>query len=216
MDSHTHPGPTRLVGQTISYVRQVELNMDATVPPRSQDPGSRHQSGSTPLPPVASRQPSLRVVATVSLLFFIIGFAYVLVRGIWVHRTRSTFFCSRNLRNIFVAGRRLPPRHRARPCFISAAHLMLRQSYPITPRESAYIYPESPRIDYTVYHGPETGALLCPLDPDYARKRGPALAGSPDIMSSYTWCPDSRTLAYCPYHGLVLRPDGRIEDGRLR
>lgn len=54
-------------------------------------------------------------------------------------------------------------------------------------------------------------SLLCPSDPDFAVKvvmlKSPVL----DFEPSYRWCPDDRTLAYCPYHHYALLRDDTTE-----
>ncbi len=54
-------------------------------------------------------------------------------------------------------------------------------------------------------------SLLCPSDPGFAVKvvmiKSPVL----DFEPSYRWCPDDRTLAYCPYHHYAMLRDGTIE-----
>jgi hypothetical protein len=51
---------------------------------------------------------------------------------------------------------------------------------------------------------------ICAKDPKYLVKVAKASQGLP-YNPSYIWHPDARTLAYCPYCGLAVLLDGKLE-----
>jgi len=52
--------------------------------------------------------------------------------------------------------------------------------------------------------------LICAKDPKYLMKVAKASQNLP-YEPSYLWHPDARTLAYCPYCGLAVLLDGKLE-----
>lgn len=54
------------------------------------------------------------------------------------------------------------------------------------------------------------GILICPRDPNYHLKLAKMSQNLP-YEPSYQWHPDERTLAYCPYCGLAVLLDGKLE-----
>ncbi len=93
---------------------------------------------------------------------------------------------------------------------LGAVIQVLGRPFLITERESEYLMPEAEE-HYAQYAGPSLDALLCTEDPAYGEQIGVAMAGDPGVRPSYVWCPDTRTLAHCPFHRLAVLRDGRLE-----
>lgn len=151
-----------------------------------------------------------KIFVTAALLF-LAGFGLIIVRSFWEVATMPRRGCQLNLRRLYVAHRKLPIKYRQRPCPMAAVHVVLRGSYLLTVEDSRYIHPDRRDPIWVAYSAPTPEALVCMADPQYACKIGPTFGGALPTEPSYVWCPDPRTLAYCPFHRHALLKDGRIE-----
>ena len=150
----------------------------------------------------------LRVqILTAGLLMFILGWVTSAFSIIRVWRDEPLVLCQNNLRSIYLTNRKLPMDKRDD---ISAMANKLNTSFLITKKDSEYLNPLS-EIHVTQYVGPMLESLLCREDPAYGAKIGLVMAETTDFKPSYQWRPDSKTLAYCPFHKLACTLKGNVE-----
>lgn len=150
-------------------------------------------------------------VLAVAVLMFVGGFSSVVVTAVWQYRGQPERVCEQNLRRLYVAYRKLPLRYRQRPCPIEAVAVVLGQPFLLTADDFRYLDPTIKNPPIMAYGGPELEVLVCMKDPLWVQKIAPTAARAFTLAPSYDWCPDAKTLAYCPFHHFALRWDGRIE-----
>ncbi len=131
----------------------------------------------------------------------------------WQRAKNVAPYCEYNLKALWVVSRHcsvrfgtpFPPPLETVQTFVDSGQPIL-----LTPRISEYLgYPhhEGMHVDFR-------GTLICARDPKYALKMAKMSQNLP-YEPSYQWCPDRRTLAYCPYCGLAVLLDGKIEKRSL-
>jgi hypothetical protein len=125
-------------------------------------------------------------------------------------RPSSADVCRSHLRCLYIASRKLPAAERRPSPSLSGVWRNLARGFLLLEADQQYLAPGQ-RGYVVAESGPMVWCLLCEGDPRYGLKIGPALAGDSDFSTSFTWCPDARTLAYCPYHRFAVRRDGVIE-----
>jgi len=136
------------------------------------------------------------------------------VRYLYRDRTNARF-CQENLRLLYVAVRHLPPALRSPTPSLAATQALLGEKmWFMTQREVSYVRPwaTDPSGEYVVH---QYSAFVCPNDPDRDAKHAIANSHSFAYVPSYEWCPDERTLVYCPFHRFrVLRDGTFVEEGQ--
>lgn len=129
--------------------------------------------------------------------------------GKWWRAINLSPQCEYNLKALWVVARHCSIKYRLQfppPIKVVQTFVDSGQSILLTPRTSTYLGllgQEGVAIDFR-------STLICTLDPDYLLKLAKMSQNLP-YEPSYLWCPDSRTLAYCPYCGLAVLLDGKLE-----
>jgi len=125
----------------------------------------------------------------------------------WRRMARIIPYCDYNLKAVWVVARhcsikyqmQFPPPLKIVQDFSDSGDAIL-----VTPRTSIYLQSEAGvALDFR-------GILICVRDPKYPLKMAKMSQNLP-YEPSYLWCPDTRTLAYCPYCGLAVLLDGKLE-----
>jgi hypothetical protein len=111
--------------------------------------------------------------------------------------------CRSNLRDLWVVARKVPLTLRSAEREFVAVRELLGQDIFLTPQEARYLNRGSGRSQGE-YFSPGLETLVCPLDPEYGYKIGPALYGLQLFRASYEWRPSPGVLAACPFHHLVV------------
>ncbi|MCS7266182.1 MAG: hypothetical protein NZ805_15295 [Armatimonadetes bacterium] len=117
--------------------------------------------------------------------------------------------CDYNLKAVWVVAHYLSVKYRLQfppPLKTVQAFADSGQSILLTSKTSTYLGlmgQEGTHLDFR-------GILLCALDPKYSLKMAKMSQNLP-YEPSYLWQPDRRTLAYCPYCGLAVLLEGKLE-----
>jgi len=131
----------------------------------------------------------------------------------WWQATHIVPSCDYNLKAVWIVARHCSVKYRLQfppPLKTVQTFADSGQNILLTPRISAYlglIGGEGGHLDFR-------GTLICVRDPKYSLKMAKMSQNLP-YEPSYLWCPDTRTLAYCPYCGLAVLLDGKLEKRAL-
>lgn len=151
------------------------------------------------------------VAVTIGIGLFLLAFGFKTGQHLlrWQMETNIVPYCEYNLKALWVVARhcsvkyrlQFPPPLKTVQTFVDTGQTIL-----LTPRISDYLgyqHQEGVHVDFR-------GILICIRDPKYPLKIAKMSQNLP-YKPSYFWCPDSRALAYCPYCGLAVLLDGKIE-----
>jgi len=117
--------------------------------------------------------------------------------------------CDYNLKALWILSRHASNRYRLPfppPFKVVKAYADRRPSILMTLQISEYLGIGKLEGGYWTF----VGNWLCAKDPKYLLKMA-KMSQDLDYEPSYLWCPDARTLAYCPYCGLAVLMDGKLE-----
>jgi len=127
----------------------------------------------------------------------------------WWKATNISSYCEYNLKALWVVARHCSVKYRLQfppPIKTVQTFVDSGQSILLTPRASTYLGflgQEGVTVDFR-------GTLICARDPGFLLKLAKMSQNLP-YEPSYIWHPDARTLAYCPYCGLAVLLDGKLE-----
>lgn len=156
-----------------------------------------------------------RIILLVGSFAFLLSFGFETGKH-WIRWQRGVKIepaCDFNLKALWVIARHCSVRYRLSfppPPKIIQTLVDSGYSLLLTSRTATYLgsfYREGDHVEFR-------GTLLCARDPDYSLKMAKMTQGL-DYQPSYQWHPDSRTLAYCPYCGLAVLLDGKLEKRTL-
>ena len=157
----------------------------------------------------------VRAILLVGLFAFLIPFGFETGRywiG-WQSAEKIEPACDFNLKALWVIARHFSIRHRLPfPPPLKTIQKFIDSGYSIllTSKTASYLGSFYREGDYIEFRG----ILLCARDPNYSLKIAKMTQGL-EYEPSYHWSPDARTLAYCPYCGLAVLMDGKLEKRTL-
>ena len=151
------------------------------------------------------------VVVTVGICSFLITFGSKTGQHLfrWWRAIHIEPYCEYNLKALWIVSRKCSVRYRVQfppPLKLVQDFVDSGETILLTPRISGYLGlagREGTEIDFR-------GSLICVRDPNYPLKIAKMSQNLP-YEPSYLWHPDARTLAYCPYCGLAVLLDGKLE-----
>ncbi len=131
---------------------------------------------------------------------------------LWKEKTKvaQESSCDYQLKALWLLSRKLcRERHIPFPPSFSIiqAYVDRRPSILMTRQISEYLF-ETDKLEGAYWQF--ALILICAKDPKYLVKVAKSMQHLP-YQPSYLWHPDARTLAYCPYCGLAVLLDGKLE-----
>jgi hypothetical protein len=151
----------------------------------------------------------------IGLCLFVIAFGLKTGQHLleWWRAAWIAPYCDYNLRALWVVARHCSVRFRLQfPPPLKTVQIFVDSGQPLllTPKTSTYLGmagQEGVQQDFR-------GILICPRDPKYHLKLAKMSQNLP-YQPSYQWLPNGHTLAYCPYCGLAVLLDGKLEKRTL-
>jgi len=160
---------------------------------------------------------SVRRVVGIGILAFFLPLLWHTGRqwwkGIKVVELEKEPACEYNLKALWLLSYRVSKRQQLPfpPSFKTVkAYIDTRPSILLTRQISEYLGLGKLEGAYWTFDA----ILVCAKDPKYLLKMAKMSQDLP-YEPSYLWCPDTRTLAYCPYCGLAVLLDGKLEKRAL-
>jgi len=156
-------------------------------------------------------------VISIGIFIFLFLFLWNTVGEIWGWRKGAELAkeisCEYNLKSIWILSQRYSRLYKVSfppPFQAVKEYIEKRQSILLTKKISEYLGLGKLEGAYWTFDA----ILVCSKDPKYLLKMAKMSQDLP-YEPSYQWCPDRRTLAYCPYCGLAVLLDGKIEKRSL-
>lgn len=142
---------------------------------------------------------------------FLLGWMSTSGAQLWRLRHSPLESCRTSLRIIYLAAKGLEVGDSQSAVPLNQVKRKLREGFRLTEEDDKYLFEgRQGRRGGSVIMSQQI-SLLCPSDPDFAVKTVMIKSPVLDFEPSYRWCPDDRTLAYCPHHHHALLKNGTIE-----
>lgn len=161
---------------------------------------------------------STKRVVGIGIFCFLIVFTLYTgnIWWIWKHKfeIEKNSDCSYNLKALWLLSHRISKHYQLPfppPFKIVKTYIERPRSILMTPQISEYL--GLGKLEGG-YYWTFIGILLCSKDPKYLVKMA-KMSQNLNYEPSYIWHPDTRTLAYCPYCGLAVLLDGKLEKRAL-
>lgn len=159
---------------------------------------------------------AIRHVIGIGIFAFLLPFLLHTGQGLWQWRQaweEKEPSCEYNLKALWLLSRQVSRRYQLPfppPFKAVKRYVEIRPSILLTRQISEYLGLGKLEGAYWTFDV----ILVCAKDPKYLLKMAKMSQNLP-YEPSYRWHPDSRTLAYCPYCGLAVLMDGKLEKRTL-